>query len=344
MGVLSRGFIALCLLAASAGAASAQSVRILGRSVTDNHGGFTVAWPSSGFETTFTGAKLTATIEDSGKNWYDVEVDGKTSPLALKAGLNTYTLFDGVKGGHVVRFTRRTNGLSGGTHIKAIKADGPMQAPHPSDRRMLVIGDSIASGYGVEGPNQSCAFSPETENANLSFAALTAGAFKADLQNISLDGHGVYRNYAGGGPTMTELSWRTLPDNPTRLPASAPAPQVVVVNLGVNDFAQGDPGPAFGAAYLAFLRDLRGAYPDAWIFGTFGAMLDGARYQAARTAIGKAVSTRQSAGDRRVDFVEFTPPNGPNRYGCDWHPGREAQKDMARTLQRAIVHAGAWTN
>jgi lysophospholipase L1-like esterase len=344
MGRLGQGFVALCLLTTLVGAASAQSVRVLGRSVSDGRGGFTVAWPNSGFETTFTGSRLTVKIEDSGKNWFDVEVDGKNTPLALKPGLNAYTLFDGAKGGHVVRFTRRTNGLSGETRITAIKADGELQTPRAPDRRMLVIGDSIASGYGVEGANQSCSFSPATENANLAYAALTSEAFKADLQNISLDGHGMFRNYSGNDSTMTQLSWRTLPGGPAKWPVASFTPQVIVVNLGVNDFSQGDPGVGFERTYVAFLGDLRAAYPNAWIFGAFGAMLDGAKYNAARAAVSHAVTARRAAGDQRVEFLEFHPPETQNRYGCDWHPGRNAQADMAQTLQRAILHAGAWTN
>ena len=343
-GVLGRGVFALCLLTAAASAASAQSVRVLGRSLADGRGGFTIAWPNSGFETAFTGARLRVTLEDGGKNLFDLEVDGNTSRIDLKPGVNTYTLFEGAKASHLVRFTRRTNGLSGETHIMAIKSDGRLAAPHAPERRLLVIGDSIASGYGVEGANQSCSFSLETENATLGFAALAAEALKADLENVSLDGHGLYRNYGGQGPTMAELSWRILPDHPARRPAEAPAPQVVVVNLGVNDFAQGEPGPGFVSGYVSFLKDLRGAYPDAWIFGAFGAMLSGSNYEAGRDAVSTAVSARRTAGDLRLEFLEFHPPDGPNRFGCDWHPGRAAQQDMARTLQRAILHAGAWAN
>ena len=346
MRVFSGILIATCVLAASAcaGAASAQSVRILGRSLADGFGGFTLAWPNSGFETAFTGARLRVTLDDTGKNRFDVEVDGKSSELDLKPGVNTYTLFEGAEGEHVLRITRRSNGLAGETHVMAITADARMRAPHAPARRMLVIGDSIASGYGVLGADQFCGYSPETENANAAFAALTAAALRADLQNISLDGRGLYRNYGGdSGPTMNELSWRTLPDNPARWAMRHPLPGVIVVSLGVNDFADGDPGPGFGAAYVAFLRKLRRAYPDAWIFATFGAMLSDANYDAARTAISNAVSVQLSAGDARLKFLEFRPPQGPNRYGCDWHPGREAQQDMARTLERAILDAGAWT-
>jgi hypothetical protein len=125
MGIFGRGFISLCVLAGVAGAASAQSVRVLGQSVADvdGRGGFTLTQPDSGFETAFAGTRLTVTLEDTGKNWFDVEVDGKSRPLALKPGMNTYTVIVPPGNDHVVRFKRRDSGLSGDTHITTIKAD-----------------------------------------------------------------------------------------------------------------------------------------------------------------------------------------------------------------------------
>ena len=66
------------------GAAHAEGVRILGRSMADPAGGFTIQWPSSGFEATFTGTQLTATIDDWGSNWLNVEIDGVTTRLDLR--------------------------------------------------------------------------------------------------------------------------------------------------------------------------------------------------------------------------------------------------------------------
>ena len=42
------------------------------------------------------------------------------------------------------------------------------------ERRIEFIGDSITAGYGVEGSSPTCVYSPETENAALTYAAQTA--------------------------------------------------------------------------------------------------------------------------------------------------------------------------
>lgn len=335
--------VPLAALLFSVGAASAEPVRVLGRSVSDSAGGFSIAWPTSGFEASFSGPKLTATIEDPGKNLFDVEIDGVTTKLALKPGTQTYVLFDGKPGQHLVRMMRRTNGLTGPTYFKNISAQG-LSPTKDLARRMLVIGDSISAGYGVEGKDQFCSFTAETENANLSYAALAARALNADLHDIALDGYGAYRNYAGDDATMSALSWRTLPGAPAKWSSAAFQPDVIVVNLGTNDFANGEPGPGFGQAYLALLKSLRAAYPSAWIFGAAGGMLDEAKRKAAASAISSSVETRKAAGDPRNIFIVFNPPETGRRYGCDWHPGRDAQQDMAQTLQRAIIRTGVWTN
>ena len=49
-------------------------------------------------------------------------------------------------------------------------------------------------------------------------------------------------------------------------------PNAVIVNLGTNDSAPGDPGTAYEDAYVTFLRKVRSHYADAWIFLTIGTM------------------------------------------------------------------------
>src|SRR6185295_13188435 len=122
---------ALALMAAAIGAAEAQSVRILGRSEPNPAGGFIVNWPSSGFEARLNGTRLTATIQDSGRNWLNVEVDGVVTPLELKQGAATYTLFSGPFGHHTIRVTRRTGAPVGSLRILDIRADGHLE-PTPA--------------------------------------------------------------------------------------------------------------------------------------------------------------------------------------------------------------------
>lgn len=332
---------AVAFAAALVGAAEAQDVRPLGRTVTDSQGGLTIQWPSSGFAARFEGASVRARIEDYGDNWLNVEVDGKTTRIDLQPGVQDYELFTGAPGSHTIRVTRRTGPLMGPTRFVSITADKLTGTDGPA-RQILVIGDSITSGFGVEGKDRTCKYSYDTHNADLAYPNIVAHALDADLQSVSVDGHGLIRNWTGEGETMKTLAWQSLYNDATPWPTASAAPQVVVINLGTMDFTRGDPGEAFGTAYVDLLRKIRQAWPDAHVYGAIGSQLDGANYKAAKTSISEAVDTLRKAGDAKVHFIEFTPPRTGHRYGCDSHPGTDAHKFMAGRLQAAITADLGW--
>ena len=331
---------ALLAMSALSPAASAQPIRPLGRVDAIDISSFNIEWPMSGFEARFDGSTLTAVIEDTGKNWLNVDVDGKVQAVALKEGRHAYTLYSGLEGPHTIRVTRRTGAQEGPTTFATISGHNlrPTQA---SDRQILVIGDSIASGYGVEGVNQWCHFSQDTQNAGLAWPALLAKALGADLQVLSVDGRGLYRNYDGDAPTMASLMWRVVPSEDA-IWRGGYAADVVIVSLGTNDFAAGDPGEAFTDAYAATLAKLRATYPQASIIATIGGMLEKPKLNAAKTAIAAAVTARRKSGDTRTSFIFLDPPSRGHRFGCDWHPGKDAQAYMAQTLQAAVARALDW--
>ncbi len=342
MRIIFQLISALAIAASLAGTAQAQNVRVLGRSEPVANGGFAIQWPGSGFEVSLSGSKLTAQIEDWGSNWLNVEVDGKITVVALKAGSWEYTLFDGASGQHTIKVTRRTGTPTGITRFLDVSADGPMLPTDDPSRRIMVIGDSAASGYGIEGADQFCTYTHGAQNHDLAFPALTAAAFKADIHTIAADGRGLVRNFAGADPTMAETLWRELPESKTNWARLAYRPHVIVINLGAADFAAGDPGDGFDAAYVDLLATLRQTYPQAEIYGAIGGMLHGDTYAAARNSIKGAVSTRREAGDSQVHFIEFSITASTRRFGCDWHPGIDAHRQMADTLQLAISRDLGW--
>ena len=90
------------------------------------------------------------------------------------------------------------------------------------------------------------------------------------------------------------------------------------------------------------LLKVRLEQPDAEIIAAIGGMLDPEKLAMAKKAIEGAVAARRTAGDRKVTFVYLDPPTGGRRFGCDWHPGKDAQSYMARTLQSAIEGTLGW--
>jgi hypothetical protein len=205
-----------------------------------------------------------------------------------------------------------------------------------------VIGDDLASGYGVEGANETCVYSYQTQNSDLGYPALLAKDLGADVHVVAADGRGLIRNYSGAGPAMDVLAWQSLVDGDRAWAALSYQPQVIVVGLGTADFTQSDPGAAFDEAYFLLLRKLRVAYPDAVIMASIGGALWGKRYLAARDSIAEAVEAVRKTGDAKVRFTEFKLTAGPGRYGCDYHPGKLAQAEMARALKAEIEVALGW--
>src|SRR6185437_9930940 len=178
-----------------------------------------------------------------------------------------------------------------------------------ASRWIEFVGDSITCGYGVLGPDQSSCFSNDTEAETRGWAALTAQAFGAAHSAIAYSGKGVIRN--NGGDTtelMPVLFERTLVDAADAWGFTSYTPDVVVIDLGTNDFAQGDPGQAFVTGYEAFVAQIRGHYPDAWIVVAQSPMLSDGYPQGAmlRTKsaayLNEIVNDRKAAGDTRITF------------------------------------------
>jgi len=326
----------------AAGGALAEPVRQLGRTVPYNLASFYIQWPASGFETRFTGSRLSARITDTGGNWLTVEIDGQSKALPLRAGTHDYVLYQGERGDHSARVTRRTGPSAGLTRISLIRTDGRLSAPTTPSRRLLVIGDSVAAGFGLDGAPGDCPWGNSAHNADKAFPALLAREFGAELHLIASESVGVLRAFDGGTETIEKLERQALPAFPKASTPSGFAPDALILHAGANDFGPGEPGPGFRKAYDDLLAQLRATYPKTPIIVTFGSMLHGEAYRSARDAISESVGQRVRSGDPAISFTELAPGPSPGRYGCSWHPGPDAHQEMARQLSGELSKATGW--
>lgn len=330
-------------------------IHFIGRFDTQDPAGPSFGWPGSAILTRFSGTGLEVKLHDSGTNQFNVVIDG-AAPTLLKTSSATesYPLAAGLPDTtHDVVITKRTESFVGTVQFLGFTPAGGkplIETPAPFQRRIEFIGDSITCGYGDEGADQSCPFSPDTENESLAYGALTAKSLNAEHFAIAYSGKGAYKNYGGATmDLMPELYNRSLADAPgSTWNFSAWTPDVVVVNLGTNDFSQGDPGQPFADAYLALVKTVRGHYPSAYIFCLLGPMLSD-DYPAgvmaltkARGYITSAVDSMHSSGDAKVGFVEFPPQDAANGLGCDYHPSLKTHQLMADKLRAAIQGALEW--
>jgi lysophospholipase L1-like esterase len=307
------------------------------------------AWSGSGVIANFSGSSVAVRL--GGGQQYTVLIDGMLQPkLTSTGGLDL--LASGLADGpHTVELYRRTEANQGESRFQGFDfAGGQLLAPPaPSERRIEIVGDSITAGYGNEGADMNCGFSPDTENHYLTYGALSARALGAELSTVAWSGKGVVCNYGDDASSCTD----PLPPYYDRtLPARADSawdfsrwqPQAVVINLGTNDFSTAmDPTQdQFEQALGTLFEHMRAQYPEALILATVGPLLTGADLATARTYIANVVQKRNDAGDAKVQAFELAPTNAADGYGCDWHPSLKTHQVMAEALTAKLREELGW--
>ncbi len=131
-------------------------------------------------------------------------------------------------------------------------------------------------------------------------------------------------------------------------------PDVVVVNLGTNDFYAAPTDDAlYQSTYVTFLQTLRGYYPGAQIIVTTSPMLSNyyptnpatnmvqASWTDEDTDLEAVIATRAAAGDKDVTLLTIQPQTGPD-YGEDYHPTVAVQQSMAAQVVTLVKSLENW--
>jgi lysophospholipase L1-like esterase len=329
----------------SGSGSSTPEIHWVGRVDASDPNSVKFAWSGTGAVVRFDGTS--AAVELAGGQEYTVVVDGQVGEkLTATNGMNV--LAEGLPDGeHTVELYRRTEASLGESQILGFDfGDGALLPPPAVTRRLEFIGDSITCGYGNEGPDMNCGFTPETENHYLAYAALAARSVGAELSTVAWSGKGVVCNYGDDSnscqdplPTFYD---RILPDRAdSQWDFARFQPDAVVVNLGTNDLStESDPDQAtFEGAYRDFLEHLREKYPNAHILCTNGPMLTDDDLDKVRLYIENVVA---ALADPKISSFEIVPQDGSDGYGCDWHPSLERHEKVAAVVTAALRSALGW--
>jgi lysophospholipase L1-like esterase len=148
--------------------------------------------------------------------------------------------------------------------------------------------------------------------------------------------------------TIPELYDRVLTYDPRQAwDFSKWVPDVVVINLGTNDFAQANPDEKnWTAAYRQFIARVRGHYPQAQIYCATGPCLGDDQARKAKSTllayVNSIVAAEQAAGDKKVHALDFGQQSLEDGVGADWHPGVKTQSIMAGKLEDAVRRDLGW--
>jgi hypothetical protein len=317
-------------------------------------------WPSCGLEFRFEGSKLQIILEDTAlgephpvsgfqSNYIDVVVEGMPRrSLRLEPGVHRYTIVDESKpSDRGVMIWKRTESFVGVLkwHGLGLDPSGRISTSPAPSKRMDFYGDSDSCGYGVEVHDRNIHFSPESENAEKAFPVEAIKILGFDLHLIAASGWGIGRGYGGESEySIPKVANRIFIDDATSV-AKSPPPDVIVIQLGSNDFEMGDPGDAFDNDYLDFVRKLHHDARNARIFLCVGASMLDVPQKQVRTRITSVIDRiivavhLESGRNDLVHRIDIQPYLEEEGYGADWHTSEKAHKRIGREIATAIRNA-----
>ncbi len=311
----------------------------MGRFDFSGDGGPRSTWSGSTARTRIDGTEISIGLDGPAGIYFQTVVDGAVAGLFVtQDGPQIYPVAADLSAGqHEVEVVRRNEGYFGiveYTGFELGEGTSFVETPWPYDLHIEFIGDSLTAGYGIECTSGDENFSAPTQSAYTSYAMVAARVLGASANLVAYSGKGVFQNYGGNtDEPMPVLFPRTLTTQPE--PewdwAGNPA-DVVVVNLGTNDFSADITEGDFVGAYVGLLGDVRDHYPDAAIIGITWAHW-GAEHE------GWVETAFTQFGDTNTSTDRFTidPKDG---YGCDFHTNVVSNQKFGDQLAATIQGLG----
>lgn len=355
--------------------AGPPAIQYIGRFDTRDQAGPKCAWPGCRILARFDGTAVSAQLKEIDDSWmegapseWDVAIDDVwKEKIVTTPGTKTYPLATGLApGAHKVELYKRSETQNGVTQFLSFDFAGGtlLSPPLKSTRKIEIIGDSAAAGFGIEGigyPDNDCPgedYGAQWQNYRKSFGAVLGTTLDAELHGTVYSGKGIVKNiYRPDTDTMPLIYPLSNPVDGDSNYDFAWKADVVIVMMGGNDFAFGQPdetsgGPAspseFTAGYRTFVSTIRGRYPDAHIFLTVSPSVDdsNAPGRFPRTNITTTTTTiakeRNDANDAKV--YAFAPNVAPasELTACNGHGTPAFHNRVAAELAVVVKQKTGW--
>lgn len=346
-------------------------VQVTGRVDTSNPLKYSFAFPGVSIKTAFSGTGISILLKEYGlgtattTNYFAVIIDGgEPTVLQLSKNQTEYVLASNLpKGNHTVEVFKRTESnvgkvdFMGFTLPKGTTIIEP--APLPK-RKIEFIGNSITCGYGNEISTTTpdkYHFTSANENNYMAWGAVTARKVQAQYSCVAYSGRGLMQNNTGSKTGTLPLIYdNIIADSPSPVWNHYDyIPDVVVINLGTNDFAAEVSSATykvdstqFVQTYIAFIQKLRSYYPNASFICCVGTMMSdyypvgGKHWTRIQNYVSSVAQYFNSQGDSKVYYLMLDPQLSP--YGEDWHPTKKTHEQMATKLTNFINTTITWND
>jgi len=322
----------------------------------------------------FTGGYCAVKLSDTGRDYYNVFIDGVLSKVAIAHGIDTtIVLAENLsKGPHTLLLQKRTEGEQGMTTLNEflLARDGEIYSHSNIKRHILFIGNSLTCGYGTESLSGKEDFFASTENCNKAFGCILARYFHADYTLIAHSGRGIVRNWGdpkkisvgnmrdkmfnifdepehakiaenmfakGTKNSFSKGDLGDVSDNKYDYAADPHKPDVAVINLGTNDFGT-EPYPDkkdFIDAYHEIVDAVRKMYGNIPII-CIAPRVQGPCFD----YIAELVEHSSNNLHLAAIFQDYC--NNTTDLGASEHPNYEGQKKMAMLICPYISTVTGW--
>jgi lysophospholipase L1-like esterase len=347
--------------------ASDPNIQYTGRINNADPNNVLFAYPGVSIKATFQGTAINAVFTDySGggsttTTYFNVIIDGGTpTKLKLTSMQTVYSLATGLTDAtHTVELFKITEASSGKVAFKGfqlVSGKTLVASPPLPSRRIEFIGDSQTCGYGNESSANPpvSGFTSINENNYKAWSATTARNLGAQYSCVAYSGRGLYRNNSGTTTgVLPQLYDQTIPDDASvTWDHTQYTPDVIVINLGTNDYAAEAANAAYKVgqpyidAYSAFITKLRGYYPNASIICHVGVMMSdyypagASAWTRIQTDVKSVVTAKNTSGDKKVYYYMSDPQSPP--YGEDYHPTAATDAMVATGLTNYINSVVTW--
>lgn len=301
--------------------------------------GWTYQWPSARFEAAFAGEAVLFKV-GAGDQILHLSIDGAPVGRLVKPAPGLYRIEGLANGRHLVAASVVNEMQAAPARFGGFFLEGGRALPLAAPRRQIeFIGDSHSVGYGDASEVRACPGDGVwmTTDNSIAFGPLTAQRYGADRQVNAISGRGIVRNFDGMAGDTLPLAW------PKALLGAAPAyanddwrPQVVVINLGTNDFStplkSGERWADrqalrddYVATYARFVGEIRARQPQAFVI----LLAPPSAENEIAAQVDRVADSLKAQGETRLAVI---PVGEMELTACDWHPSARDQQGVAAKL------------